>query len=201
MSRIARAVSVAVLIALSAASAGSAQPPRPKPVSEAAVRACVRDNLVRYSTPDRADLVQYVDIAAACRSALAGEQDTQVAITPLGGNRAAARRAASSRARAGTNSTPSPAGGTVTRSSGNRAPAVRGGATRRVRATRKERARPRRQGASALPTVRSALDRTERGGPIAESLSGFPGWLAAIVGAAGLVALAGVVVEVRRRLR
>jgi hypothetical protein len=76
---------VATLVASAVGAAPSWAGRPPKPVTEAAVRACVEQNLVRYSDPQHAAVLQYVDIAAACRAALAGGgSDVQVQIVPIG---------------------------------------------------------------------------------------------------------------------
>ncbi len=49
------------------------------------VRACVARNLVKYSSPDRAAVAQYVDIEAACRAALDGEATGGIVIAGGGG--------------------------------------------------------------------------------------------------------------------
>jgi phosphate/sulfate permease len=80
-----RVLVVATLVASAVAAAPSWAARPPKPVTEAAVRACVAQNLVRYSDPQHAAVLQYVDIAAACRAALAGGgSDVQVQIVPIG---------------------------------------------------------------------------------------------------------------------
>jgi hypothetical protein len=56
------------------------------PGDAAKVRACVERNLVRYTTPDRAVVAQYVDITAACHAALAGDEDVAVVLAPLDGD-------------------------------------------------------------------------------------------------------------------
>ena len=80
-----RVLVVATLVASAVGAAPSWAARPPKPVTAAAVRACVAQNLVRYSDPQHAAVLQYVDIAAACRAALAGGgSDVQVQIVPIG---------------------------------------------------------------------------------------------------------------------
>jgi len=115
---------VASLLGPVGASAGGT--PKPPP-TEAQIRACVEQNLARYSGPDKAVYAQYVDLETACRAALTGTDDAQVEITPIessrppsnsGGNRAASggNRAASggNRAASGGNRTGATAGTSTT---------------------------------------------------------------------------------------
>ena len=102
---------VASLLGPVGASAGGT--PKPPP-TEAQIRACVEQNLARYSGPDKAVYAQYVDLETACRAALTGTDDAQVEITPIessrppsnsGGNRAASGGNRTG-ATAGTSTTP-----------------------------------------------------------------------------------------------
>ena len=86
------------LALLAPALAAAGANPKPKPVSEAAVRACIRDNLVRYTNPSKAIFAQYVDLAAACRTALARGKEGDVKITPLRSRKRKACKAAVRRA-------------------------------------------------------------------------------------------------------
>ena len=67
-----------------AAGASAASPPE-NPGGDAALRRCIDQNQFRYSQPDQAAVLQYIDIVALCRAILARGGDVQVQITPLVG--------------------------------------------------------------------------------------------------------------------
>lgn len=60
----AASLAICALLVLGAATAGA--------VTDAQVRACVLNNLIRYAPPDRAVVAQYLDLEAACRAQLEG---------------------------------------------------------------------------------------------------------------------------------
>jgi hypothetical protein len=184
-------VSAVVSGVLAGAAAWAASPP-PPPVSPEAVRNCVLENLGRYATPDQAVVVQYVDLAAACRAALAGSSDTDIQVTPLGSSRTAS--SSSSNRRSG--------GASVTSTgSSQRATGARSG-PRSKSAGRERGTRPTTRDRSAPATVgvvRSALEGAERPAPGEGKLAGLPLWLLGLLGASLVLAIAGGAAGVRRR--
>ena len=173
--------------------------PRPKPVSEAAVRACVQENLVRYTGPEKATFAQYVDLATACRAALSDEEDAELAITPLGANGDARRGGESPANGRGGGMPPAPLATASPRPRPARADGKhRGrGANARVAAKRPVRTAPR----SELPLVRQALDGRAPDRPAADALAAGSRWLTVLFVVALLLTSLGAVFERRRRTR
>ncbi len=68
---------LATLLAFAATAAGQA--------SRGEIDACVRDKLIKYASPDRAVIDQYLSIEAACEAALNGEPGARISVTPLEG--------------------------------------------------------------------------------------------------------------------
>ena len=193
-SRIALVTSLGLLaFALLVPQAAMGQKPPP---SEQAVRACVEENLARYSSPDEAAVAQYLDLEAACRAALAGDDDVDVQVTPLGARNPESRAGARSDlrvrgARRGRSAPPRlrsrPA---RTRSS---RPIARMETTERNEVASPD------ERTSAGDVRRAIDDATEAGPPAPGGLSGAPRWLLALLGGLGLLVLAALALRLRRR--
>lgn len=63
---------------------GACAVPAAAQVDEAAVRECIINNGPRFDVPDRAVEEQYIDVEAACRSALSGAGGPSVVVEPGG---------------------------------------------------------------------------------------------------------------------
>ena len=146
------------------------------------VARCVADNLVRYDTPDRAVVAQYVDIVAACRAAVAGDPVADVSLSPIGGAAAdgfgppsAPSAAPSAAASGGAASPDGPATRSPDASAGPGAPA--GGPA---------------PGSAVSPRVQAALASGPERGGLPLTGGGVPPWLLVIagLGAAGVAAAA-----------
>ena len=184
-----RVLVVATLVAAAVAVAPSWAARPPKPVTEAAVRACVAQNLVRYSDPQHAAVLQYVDIAAACRAALAGGgSDVQVQIVPIG-SRSSDRANASAGAPAATR-----VGVSVIEHSGPKAAAP-------TQHRSKARSKDRRAAAAPARGCGPAPQASSPRAPAPGLVDSAPWWALALVGAILLGTLARALVGVRRRPR
>ena len=166
------------------------------------VAACVRDNLVRYASPDRAVVAQYLSLESACQARIEGQDQARVNVSPLPGSEGGGG--------GGSADPPSPEpGGTAAESSSTnasptdvpRAPGrgKRAGDPPAAADTPPASTTPR---TSALPVVRASLEQTGASGPAGPShLLDGPTWLIALVG--GLLGAAAVAawMGVRRRPR
>jgi len=187
-------VAAAILAALQAAQAHAQ-------VTDAQIAACVRDNLAKYAPPDRAVAVQYLSIESACQALLEGGSGAQIAVTPLpggdggagsgGGSEPVATGGGGAGAGAATGSPAAPAAGTDRGgdTTGGGEPAALPGAAAAVTP-------------AALPLVRAALREADTRGPASPfAVTSAPAWILVLVVLGVLAALAGVAIEVRRRLR
>lgn len=164
-------------------------------MTDAQVRECVVDNLIRYDPPERAVIVQYLDIEGACRARLEGAPEAQVSVVPL---------QEQSGDDAGTDVT---APGDAPSSGGSDDPAATDGGESGGSADSDQPAAGRPRGSravegTALPAVRVALQRSEVGGVTSPTAAtDAPAWVILLVVVA-LVAVAGCAwMEVRRRRR
>jgi hypothetical protein len=109
-----RSIRTTLLVAAAAAglaAAAGASAANPPANGEAALSRCIADNQYRYSQPDQAAVLQYIDIVALCRSILAQGTDVQVQVTPLGGSPASSTPSAvaTPESTSGATATPTPA--------------------------------------------------------------------------------------------
>jgi hypothetical protein len=72
-------LAVALLLVAAPAAAAASRPPGSL---DARVRDCVQKNRIRYTTPDKALVAQYIDLASACR-ALLDRPRAAIVVTPL----------------------------------------------------------------------------------------------------------------------
>jgi hypothetical protein len=162
--------------------------------TDAAVRACVEGNLVRYGNPDTAVTAQYSDLETRCIAALDGVS-VEIDPAPSGGGDGGGGAAggggggdptqeSEGSSGAGGGQTPPGAGATADRGEGPRAA-------------------PPASVVGSAEVVRAAIvdSETDSGPPFATSVAGMPGWLLLLIGclAAGLAAAAAL--EIRRRHR
>lgn len=184
-----RGVLLVVLIGVSTAASASAA------TSPEAVRACVEDNLARYSDPANAVRAQYADIEATCRSAIE-TGDVVVEFAGDGEDDESGGGATSGRA-ADAPADPRPESTGPARNSPRPAPAEEstGGGGPDVRDPA-----PTRTTSAAL-VVRSAASGTADAGDVLPPARGDgPAWLFMILGAGGALVLGAAVIAVRRRL-
>src|SRR5689334_7611984 len=197
--RTARRALLGLALAIAVPASGAAAP------SPSALRACIANGLTRYTVPDRSAVAQYVDVASACQSALQGGDSAQVSVTPLGGQKKTTTAPASSsdiparpkRAAAPSSepSASSPAAAPTTAvTPPTPAPPSRAGVLRTRRTPAPAKAHPRRTralAAASLAQVRVALAQADRAGAAAPAaLGSSPVW-PIVIGAIGLVAVAG----------
>jgi hypothetical protein len=164
-------------------------------VTDAQVRACVLDNLIRYDPPERAVIVQYLDIEGACRARLEGAPEAQVSVVPL-----------EDQAGAGAGTSAPRTGGATSPGAPDDPGADDGGATGgRVGSdvpAATAPSGPRAADKTALPAVRVALQRSDVGRVASPTAAAdAPAWVILLVVAA-LVAVVGCGwMEVQRRRR
>ncbi|HMO00712.1 MAG TPA: hypothetical protein PKD59_14965 [Miltoncostaeaceae bacterium] len=177
------------------------------PVTAAQVAACVRDNLLKYAPPDQAVIVQYLNLEAACRATLEGDDGTQVQVTALGRDDADDERATAAGERGDTGGdipSPPPNDATSAIGSATSADAESADLTRRGAAPEGEDAAPRpssRPG-STIAQVRGALAASEVDGPVSTaSVRVAPAWLLGLAGVLIGAAVAGAVWRTRSRPR
>jgi len=164
-------------------------------VTDSQVRACVVDNLIRYEPPERAVIIQYLDIEGACRARLEDNPEAQVSIVPLPDRSGAgAGTGAPPPGGASSPGAPDDPAGDDGRASGGRTapgdPAARPPSD------------PRAADATALPAVRAALLRAEVGGVTSPTAAAdAPAWVILLVVAALVAVAACAWMEVQRRRR
>jgi len=160
------------------------------------IRACVEGNGPRYDGPDTAVTAQYSDLQAACEAALAdGGVIVEVTPAPDAGEGPAPDPPAGE---------PSTGDGGTTSESDAPAPAP-GGDDPGGTETPADSGAPAGDEAATVATIDVAATLRagagDTGGPLPPSLSGAPGWLYALLGAAaGAIAAVGAA-AVRRRIR
>lgn len=173
--------------------------------TDSEIRECVANNLPRYSVPDRAVAVQYIDLEDACRLALSDDGDQSgLSLTPLGGPNAPGTGPGGSGTNPGSAEGPrssSPGGGAAATEPTGANPTAAGGASDGS-ASRSDSRGPQSDQSAPNPSepttsVESATIRAAAV-PVPTSLGALPGWVSVLFGLLVAAVTTGIVLQIVR---